>query len=204
MAEIKRKSIITDSAIIISVLTLLLALLLINRQQVMRKKDKMIFEKTLVLYEQEKKRVEGELANATIQLDEYIKSMVEKNALLEQFKFDLENIRNLKAREIDENRIEHLEQLNKTTILTEEDWSKFRELFEQVYKGFLIRLKEKFPDLSQAEVRLICLTKLNLDTKQMAGILGVSSNSIIVTRHRLRKKLGLSDTEEINSIANSI
>jgi DNA-binding CsgD family transcriptional regulator len=107
-------------------------------------------------------------------------------------------------KEIDEARIENIEHLNKVTILTEDDWTKFKNLFEQVYKGFFIRLKEKLPDLTQSEVRLVCLTKLNLDTKQMAGILGVSFATIRQSRYRMRKKLGLSEEGGIEDIIESI
>ncbi len=197
-AEINRKNIITDSAIVISILTFLLAILLINRQQIKRRRDKIIFE-------QEKQRIENELTNAKAVLTEYVNNMVEKNTLLEKFKIDLEEVKNLKAREeLDEKRVEQLEHLNKATILTEDDWNKFKELFEQVHKGFFIRLKEKLPNLTQAETRLVCLTKLKLDTKHMAAIIGVSFTTIEQTRYRLRKKLNLSKEDSLSSIIESI
>ena len=197
-AEIKRKNIVTNSSIVISVLTLLLAMLLINQQQIKRKRDKIIFEK-------EKQYIENELENSKTMLGEYVKSIVEKNNLIEQFKTDLEGVKNLKEKEgDDEKRIEQLEYLNKITILTEDDWNRFKELFEQVYKGFFIRLKEKLPNLTQAETRLICLTKLKLDTKHMAAIIGVSSATIEQTRYRLRKKLNLSKDESLSHIIESI
>jgi len=213
-AEIKRKKILNDSAIVILTLTVLLAFLLINRQQVKRKKDKIISEKEKAALtidkqrieaeklhmEAEKQRIADELFSAKKALEDYTKSMVEKNELLEQFKTDIEKLKNLKSKELEEVRIEQLEHLNKTTILTEDDWGKFKELFEEVYKGFFIRLKEKLPELTQAEIRLICLTKLKLETKQMAGVLGVSTETIFKIRYRLRKKLGLSKEDSILDI----
>jgi len=190
----------------------------INRQQVKRKKDKIISEKEkamLILENQrmetenqrmeaEKQRIADELLNAQKALEDHTKSMGEKNDLLEQFKTDIDRLKILKSRELEDKRIEQLEHLNKTTILTEEDWGKFKELFEQVHKGFIIRLRERLPDLTQAEVRLICLTKLALGTKQMANILGVSSDTVKKTRHRLRKKLCLSENEDIEDITKYI
>lgn len=209
--EQQKRNIITYSAIVILLLIVMLALVLINRQNLKRKKEKILFEKNLELSEKEKdmlklekKAVEDQLNNAKAMLDEQLKGMIEKNELLEEFKIDIENLRNLKAKEIEEARITQLENLNKTTILTEQDWDKFKNLFEQVYTGFFVRLKEKMPDLTQAEVRLFCLTKLKLDTKQMAGILGVSADTIKKTRHRLRRKLGLSEEDRIDDIADSI
>jgi len=203
-AEINKRRIITYGVSIVLLFTVLLAALLINRQQKRRKADKLVFEKETTILLSEKERMQSELANAKATLDLYVKDMLEKNKLLEQSIADLENIKNLKSKEIDENRIEQLENLNNTTILTEDDWTKFRELFEQVHKGFFIRLKEKLPNLTQAEVRLICLSKMDLSSKQMTGILGVSTNTIRSLRYRLRKKLGLSEEDSIDDVVNSI
>ncbi|HTB30697.1 MAG TPA: tetratricopeptide repeat protein [Bacteroidia bacterium] len=210
-ARSNRKSIITYSSILIALLTAILAIVLINRQQIKRKKDKALFEQDLILSEKEKdllklerQRMEDELKNSQNMLNDFTQNMVEKNKLLEEFKIDLEKLTILKSKEIDEARVEHLEHLNKVTILTEDDWTKFKNLFEQVYKGFFIRLKEKLPDLTQAEIRLVCLTKLNLDTKQMAGILGVSFATIRQSRYRMRKKLGLSEEGGIEEILESL
>lgn len=210
-AEIRRKSIITYSMVVILLLSLISATLLISRQQIKHRKDKIIFEKNLVLSENknnllkiEKQLAEDELAGAKALLDEHVKNLVEKNELLEQFKHDFEELKKMKSKELDEKRIEDIEYLNKTTILTEEDWDKFKELFEQVHKGFFIRLKEKLPDLTNAEMRLVCLTKLKLDTKEMAGILGVSFATIRQSRYRLRKKIGLMEEDTIDDIVESI
>ena len=203
-AEIHRENIITYSAIIIAILTAILAVVFINRQQIKRKKDIELSEKEKVLLKLEKLHMEDELSNAKIMLDEYLQSMEEKNKLLDEFKTDLEKLKSVHDKETDELRIKNLEYLNKATILTDEDWNKFKLLFEQVYKEFFKRLKEKLPDLTQAEMRLICLTKLNLSTKQMGGILGVSFNTIRTSRYRLRKKLGLVEEDRIDDIVESI
>jgi len=197
-AEIKRKNIITYSSIVIAVLAILIAIQLIHSQQVKRKKDKIIFET-------ERQRMEAVLANDKTLLDEYVKNLVEKNNMLDQFKTDLELMKNIQVKEeMDEKRIEQLEYLNNATILTEDDWNKFKELFEQVHKGFFIRLKERLPNLTQAETRLLCLTKLELDTRHMAAIIGVSFNTIEQTRYRLRKKLNLSKEDSLSAIIASI
>jgi len=188
--EVNRKRAVIYSITAILLLVILLAITLVSRQQAKRKKDKTIFER--------------ELANAKSILDQYVNALSEKNKLLEQSQVDLEQIRNLKAKEIDENRIEQLEHLNNATLLTEEDWDKFKDLFEKVYKGFFIRLKEKLPDLTPAEIRFICLTKLKVDGKQMANILVVSADTIRKSRYRLRKKLGLSESDSLDDVIASI
>ncbi|AKD54831.1 tetratricopeptide repeat protein [Spirosoma radiotolerans] len=82
-------------------------------------------------------------------------------------------------------------QLLELAILTEADWQQFRKLFDQVYPNYLLRLRQKYPTLTPAETRIICLSRLSLSTKEMANMLGVSADTIIKTRYRIRKKANL-------------
>ena len=199
-----KKKIITSSVIIILIILVIAIILLLRQQRLKRKKDQIIFEKENELLISEKQRLESELIHSKKLLDNYMESMLEKSELLENFKTEVEALKILKSKEIHEEKIERLDQLNKVTILTEDDWYKFQELFEQVYKGFFVRLKEKLPNLTPAETRLVCLTKLKLTTKQMADVLGVSQDTIKKTRYRLRKKLVISEEEDIDELANAI
>ncbi|MBB3842244.1 DNA-binding CsgD family transcriptional regulator [Runella defluvii] len=92
---------------------------------------------------------------------------------------------------------EFIEQLQGATILTDEQWEDFRALFEKVHGGYLRRVKEKFPTLTPAEIRFIALAKLQLSTKEMASMLGVSPVSVRSTWSRLRKKVQLPEEESL-------
>lgn len=86
-----------------------------------------------------------------------------------------------------------LEALYHQTILTEADWERFKTLFERVRPGFIPRIKHQFSGLTPSELRLILLLKMNMQTREMADMLGVSPETIKKSRYRLRKKLGLDD-----------
>ncbi len=148
----------------------------------------------------QRRRIARELFLAKANLQEYVKNMAEKSTMLLDFQ---EEINKLKS-STDEQRVSKLQTLNQAIILTDADWNQFRILFEQVYPGFLSRLKVKLPDLTPGEIRLVSLTKLNIGTKQMAGILGVSDDTIRKTRYRLRKKLGLAEENTLDDVVNSI
>jgi tetratricopeptide (TPR) repeat protein len=204
IADAKRRKIITGSIILILIMLIMVVILLLQQQRIKYNGDRILSEKENALLKLEKQRMEEELSGSKRLLDNYMENILKKNELLEQFNLEIEKLRNLKSRELYEERIGHLDTLNKAAILTEDDWNKFKEMFEQVHKGFFVRLKERMPDLTPAETRLVCLTKLKLDTKQMAGILGVSVTTIRQTRYRLRKKLGLSEEDNIDDISESI
>ncbi|MEM6380985.1 MAG: helix-turn-helix transcriptional regulator, partial [Bacteroidota bacterium] len=56
---------------------------------------------------------------------------------------------------------------------------------------FYRHLKEKFPKLTQGDLKLCALIKLNFSSKDVAKLMGISVESVHTTRYRLRKKLGL-------------
>ena len=84
-------------------------------------------------------------------------------------------------------------ELSRQTILTEEEWEKFKILFEKIYPGFFLKLKEMVPDITVAESRMASLIRLHLNTKQMASMLGISTDSVYKIKQRLRKRLQLDD-----------
>lgn len=87
-----------------------------------------------------------------------------------------------------DNQHEHFEKLISSTILTDEGWTNFKRMFEKVHPGYMQSVKEKYPDLTNAELRLLMLEKLDLSTQEMANMIGVNKNTIHQTRLRLRKK----------------
>ncbi len=73
-------------------------------------------------------------------------------------------------------------------------WREFEIRFMEVHQSFYKKMKTDFPSLSQNDMRLCAFLKLNLSTKDIAGITFQSIGSIEVARARLRKKLGISNT----------
>jgi tetratricopeptide (TPR) repeat protein len=167
----KQQILLRNSLIAGLVLLTLIALLWLNRQLLKRKKEKELAQQQLKFAEQE--------------LISYTRQLKEKNDLVEQLRDEINKENSLTDREGNINR------LLEATIVTEDDWKKFRQLFEKVYPGFFIRLKEKMPDLSPADTRLLALTKLQLPPKDMASMLGVSYDAVKKARQRLRRKINL-------------
>lgn len=96
--------------------------------------------------------------------------------------------------------IDLLEQLKSTSILTQDDWRQYQEMFKKTYPNFIPNLESLHPDLSPAETRCLCLEKLQMTNNEMALVLGVSANTVIVTKHRIRKKLSLETQEELTGL----
>jgi DNA-binding CsgD family transcriptional regulator len=73
-------------------------------------------------------------------------------------------------------------------------WSEFETSFNETDPDYLNRLAARFPDLTPNELKLCIFLKLNLRTKEISVITQQSLKSIEVGRTRLRKKLGIDNT----------
>ena len=157
----------------------------------------LIEERKQVLHQLSKK--ENELEKKTEQLYQVTSEANEKNRLIREFEKRTHDV----PRKDQE--LEYIRQLTQSSILTDKDWVRFKTTFEEVHKNFFVKLKSKQPGLTESEIRLAALTKLNLSTKEMANMLGISTDSIHKSRYRLRKKLlgyGKHSLEELVGVDN--
>jgi tetratricopeptide (TPR) repeat protein/DNA-binding CsgD family transcriptional regulator len=166
--------------IVLAILMLSLSgLLILNRQ---RQKSK--FKQQLAL--QEKAAAKAEVAAAREQLQMFTQNIIEKSDLIEKLQYQVKtNESNVEQQQL-------IEELTHQAILTEEDWMKFKILFEKIHPRFFIRLKEKVADITVAEQRMAAFTRLHLSTRETAGLLGISPKSVNKTKQRLRHRFNLS------------
>ena len=188
----KRSQLILRNIIIAAIIVLaFIVVLTVNRQ---RLKEKLKTEKA----EQEKIRMQQEVASAKEQLKMFTENIVEKTNLIEKLESQV------KGKEISSEQHLLISELSHQTILTEEDWNQFKSLFEKIYPAFFISLKEKFPDITLAEQRMAALTRLQLTPKQMASMLGISVDSVHKTRQRLRQRLRINPEKSLEETMISI
>lgn len=155
--------------------------------------------------EAERGRMEEELASAEHLLSSYTENLRQKNQLIVQFKADLEQLETqLKGKQDNQTTAVYLEKLQEAVILTEENWVEFRRLFDKVHPGFIFRLKEKYVQVTESDVRLLTLMKLQLSPTEMAAMLGVSHEAIRKAKQRLRKRIDLPAEKELNELVASI
>ncbi|WP_343531286.1 hypothetical protein [Pedobacter sp.] len=185
-----------------TILLVIIFLLVYNRQSLKRKKDKAFLEKKEVILQAEKEKIEAELKHATEMLNSYVENLQQKTALLDQVQTEMQLLQQSVVDPDEE--LLFLQRLNDSTILTEEQWHEFRELFEKVHAGFFIKLKTTYPNLTPAETRLCALTKLQLGTKEIAAILGVNADTIKKTRQRLRKKIDITEDIALETVVNTL
>lgn len=84
------------------------------------------------------------------------------------------------------------------SILTDDDWHTFKNLFDRAYPKYLVKIRQAFPAISEAEERMFVFIKLRLSNKESANIIGVQPETIKKTRSRLKKRLGLGKDDDLD------
>lgn len=80
----------------------------------------------------------------------------------------------------------------------EGSWNRFEICFERIHSDFRRNLLSEFPNLTSTELRLCAFLRLGMSTKDIAAALFQSPDGVKVKRSRLRKKLKLSESDNLN------
>ncbi|WP_282160583.1 tetratricopeptide repeat protein [Ulvibacterium marinum] len=143
-------------------------------KQLIRRNKELEIQKAEELLELKNK----ELATSALQL-------VEKDEFLQMLKDKLKkNGESVKASELNQ-------VLKSISVSNTNNWEEFKLRFTAVNEKFYKELIQRYPKLTQSDQKICALIKLNFSSKDMARLLGISVESVHTTRYRLRKKMGL-------------
>ncbi|MDW3651780.1 MAG: tetratricopeptide repeat protein [Bacteroidia bacterium] len=142
-----------------------------------------------LIHEQEKKAYEQELLFQKKELATHTLHLVQKSDLLEELKGQLESTR--KGSDDSKRELGQMIQLIKSDKIVEQDWQNFKSYFDRVHLNFEEKMRSLSEGLSQNEYRLAALMKMDLSTKEIAGVLNISPDSVHKSRYRLKKRLEL-------------
>lgn len=144
------------------------------------------------------KELEQKIEHKNRELTAYTLNFVKKNELIDELKKRLKIAKDSPKKE-QQKIINTLYHQLKQEQLFDKDWEDFKRLFESVYIGFDQKLTAKYPELTANDLKLCKLIRLNLNSKEISEILGISPDSVKTARYRLRKKLSLESDEDLFS-----
>ncbi|WP_219008768.1 tetratricopeptide repeat protein [Aquimarina litoralis] len=120
------------------------------------------------------------------ELEEFTQKLLIKSKEQEELNKQLDA---LKSEIGEKDSLKKLREIAAAKILTKDDWYHFKEKFITVYPSFFDDIREKGYELTPSEERLVAMEKLGLDTRQIANMLAISEDSVMMNRYRIRKKI---------------
>lgn len=135
--------------------------------------------------------LEAELRNKDTELMMQTTALVKRNqavqTILEEFEKQKETLGDRYPNKL----YTKLHALMEETMENKADWVLFESYFNSAHHNFLDRLRQQYSDLTTGDLRICCLLRMNLSTKEIASLMNVSVRAIELRRYRLRKRLGL-------------
>lgn len=160
-------------------------------------------KKRLYILELERNKMENELislSNEKLEADISFKNselassamhLVKKTELITKLKNELSQLmKKLNNEQANAELKKVIKELNEDEHI-DKDWEKFTVHFDKVHSDFIVKLKEKHPNITGNEVKLSAYLRMNLSTKEIAQLMNISVRGVEISRYRLRKKLGL-------------
>lgn len=92
----------------------------------------------------------------------------------------------------------------KINEVNKHEWETFETNLNQIHNEFIINLSKKYPQLTPKDIKLCVYLKMNLSSKEIAPMMNISFRGVELHRYRLRKKLNLTQDENLSKFLLSL
>ena len=210
---IRQVNMIMPGLFVASIITMAVLIYLFFRQQKMRLKaenellmqQNRLFSSQKALNDLEVNTIQMENTMLSNKLElkrqEYnniLMNISEQREFLENITHELDELIGLKDIARRDRKLKELLVMLKQRMSFAKEIDDFYGKIEQLHQDFMLKLTEKFPDLTEKERRLAILLRMNLSSKEIATLMNITAKSAEIARYRLRKKLGLKDRENVH------
>ncbi|WP_291855303.1 triple tyrosine motif-containing protein [Marinilabilia sp.] len=153
-------------------------------------------EKERELIQLRNDKLQSELSFKSRQLANSTMGIIKKNEFLISLKEKLKRHKEQLGTRYPDKYYNELTKKIDSNITGDDDWKMFEYNFNLAHESFLQSLKNEYPDLTPSDLRLCAFLRINLTSKEIAPLLGISVRGVENHRYRVRKKLNLSgDTD---------
>ncbi len=97
-----------------------------------------------------------------------------------------------------------LKKMISSNLQSENEWESFKIHFEKVHPDFFSKLKERYPELSENELKLCAYIRIGMTPKQISQMISVLPNTIKTNRYLVRKKMKLQTKDSLDEHIRSI
>jgi tetratricopeptide (TPR) repeat protein len=204
----KINRIITAAVVVVVLLLIVLAVVIFSRQRLKIKDQRALARQNeaehhlMQLQLKNQQLEEGSLKQQldvkSRELSTHTLNLIKNNQLLEQLRSTLQAMVKEDKRDQKKQMQQIILQINES-FNHEQHWKEFTTAFEQVHQQFFDNIKKHSSELTSADMRLIALLRINLDSADIATLFNISTDSLRVSRYRLRKKLNMPQGDNLTA-----
>lgn len=112
----------------------------------------------------------------------------------------IENIQRILETEKDFNKLKsEIKKVIKINEVYKHEWEIFETNLNQIHNEFITKLSKRYPQLTSKDIKLCVYLKMNLSSKEIAPLMNISFRGVELHRYRLRKKLNLTQDDNLSN-----
>ncbi|OQY00207.1 MAG: hypothetical protein B6I20_09120 [Bacteroidetes bacterium 4572_117] len=204
--------------VLLALIILLIIWYLFSGSKFDESKNRAIVKKMEEFQKAEQELIESELKNANLKkqhLQNELKfknresvnfalHIIQKDKVFQKLKEKIDKIKNETDSDNRKQLIQDLSNFVNQNLNTDKDKESFNIHVEEENREFFTRLHQLHSGITQNERRLCSLIRLNFASKEIASILNISPKSVEMNRYRLRKKLSVPASQNLNDYISKI
>ncbi|MFB9054601.1 hypothetical protein ACFFVB_16035 [Formosa undariae] len=146
----------------------------------------------------ELQKLEKEKELVSIALQEQKKEELLNNVLLKLESIERQDVNHLRSKDI-----KVLTSEIKNHFSTHDNWRVFKKLFKEIHYNFFDTLSATHPNITKGELKYCAYLKMQMHTSEVCSIMNISKEGLAKKRYRLKKKLSLKPSEQLDDYITS-
>lgn len=138
-------------------------------------------------------QLQTEVEHNNVELASNTMNLLQKRELMNKIKDEILKLQEEEEPDLRARNIRRIIKIINEQLEMNDDWERFSQYFDKSNNDFLKTLREGYPLLTPADLKLCAYLRLNLSTKAIADLLNLSIRGVESSRYRLRKKLSLAN-----------
>lgn len=160
--------------------------------------QKVVAQREQAIISLKNQQLEEQIAHKNSELAISTMHLVQRSELIQLLQERLNKVAKNTKDAVTAKELRKVNRLLKENTEVDDLWNQFALHFDQVHIDFLQKIQERFPQLTANDQKLCAYLRMNLSTKEIAPLMNISIRGVEVARYRLRKKLDLGSTVNLN------
>ncbi len=143
------------------------------------------YEKQILKFKLEQVESDKKLQSTNTSLASFKAYLIDRNKHIDKIDTEISKLRQTGR---STKTLSAMEELKISHLVTDENWNKFKEVFIREEPEFYHHIVSTFHGLTESNLRIILLNRLELNNLEIAQLLGLSVDGVKKSKQRLRKK----------------
>ena len=133
--------------------------------------------------------LETELQNKINELTLQTTALVKRNEAIQALLEELDKQKETLGDRYPNKLYTRLRSLIESTLNDQADWVQFETYFNSAHQNFMDRLRQQYADITAGDLRICCLLRMNLSTKEIASLMKCIRTSYRAKKIPLKKAI---------------